>query len=611
MDLINDDPNEDGTWNFLEILNHEGPLRPGDQNYRNSAWNVLVLWETGEISWEPLNEFKVNNKASCALYGKKHNLLDQPGWKQFKSIANRSKHMMRLVNQAKLQSFRVTPVYMYGYQVPRNHEQAMELDLKNGNTKWRDSEILELKQILEYGTFNDMGRHGRAPSGYKKIKVHFVYAVKHDGRHKARLVAGGHLTATPIDSVYSSVVSLRGVRMVVFLAELNGLLVWATDIGNAYLKSNTAKLVYIIAGPEFGPLLEGHTLIIVKALYGLKSSGQRWWEVLADCLRQMNFFPSYAKRDIWMRDKGDHYEYIVVYVDNLAIASKDPQSIIDVLMGDFKFKLKGTGPLAFHLGCDYFRDKDGVLCFAPKKYIMKLSESYFRHFGDKPKPASSPLEKGDHPEMDTSKELDLEGIKIYQSLVGALQWAIQIGRLDITTAVMTMSSFRTNPQKGHLDRVKRICGYLLKMRNATIRFRTDEPDYSNLPPNDYDWDMSVYKGATEEIPSTMPRPLGKRVTTSTYYDANLYHDMISGKSVTGILHFFNKTPIDWFSKKQATVKTATFGSEFVAGRTAVEQIIDLRLTLRYLGVPIDGPTYVFGDNKTTVDASSLPSCTLA
>ena len=165
---------------------------------------------------------------------------------------------------------------MYGYQVPRSHEQAMELDMKNGNTKWRNSEILELSQVLGYGTFNDLGKGVRAPAGHKKISVHFVYTVKHNGRHKSRLVAGGHMTATPIDSVYSSIVSLRGVRIIVFLVDLNGLETWVTDIGNAYLESNTAEKVFIIAGPEFGPQLQGHTLVIVKALYGLKSSGQRW-----------------------------------------------------------------------------------------------------------------------------------------------------------------------------------------------------------------------------------------------------------------------------------------------------------------------------------------------
>jgi hypothetical protein len=86
-------------------------------------------------------------------------------------------------------------------------------------------------------------------------------------------------------------------------------------------------------------------------------------------------------------------------------------------------------------------------------------------------------------------------------------------------------------------------------------------------------------------------------------DANLMHDLTTGRSVTGILHFVNKTPIDWYSKKQATVETATYGSEFVAARTCVEQIIDLRNTLRYLGVPIREKSYMFGDNQSVVNSS--------
>ena len=75
---------------------------------------------------------------------------------------------------------------------------------------------MEHQQIEDYKTFRDLGRNAPIPKGFKRIRVHFVYAVKHDGRYKARLVAGGHLTDTPIDSVYSSVVSLRGLRLVVF-----------------------------------------------------------------------------------------------------------------------------------------------------------------------------------------------------------------------------------------------------------------------------------------------------------------------------------------------------------------------------------------------------------
>ena len=491
--------------------------------------------------------------------------MNTEGWKlpMIKKRAKTLKRLIRAANQAKLHSFRTKPVYMYGFQVPRNHEQAMELDAHNGNTMWRDAEVLELNQIDEYEVFINKGR-GYAPGpGWKKIRVHFVYAVKHDGRpsHKARLVAGGHLTDTPVDSVYSSVVSLRGIRLLTFIAELNKCEVWATDIGNAYLESHTKEKVYIVAGSEFGDR-EGCTLIISRALYGLKSSGLRWHERFADVLREMGFFPSRAEPDIWMRDKGDHYEYIAVYVDDLLIVSKKAQSIIDYLEKEAKFKLKGTGSISFHLGCDFFRDDDGVLCYAPRKYIEKVLNNYQRIYGSQPRQVSSPLVKGDHPELDTSELLDADNQKIYQSLIGSLQWAIQIGRFDVATAVMTLSRFRAAPRQGHLDRVKRICGYLSKMRHGIVRIRTEEPDYSAFPKKEFDWEYTCYHGAKELLPTDAPKPLGKRVVLTTYVDANLYHDLISGRSVTGILHMANKTPVDWFSKLQSTVETATFGSEY-------------------------------------------------
>ncbi len=123
--------------------------------------------------------------------------------------------------------------------------------------------------------------------------------MKHDGHHKSRLVANGHLTEVPLDSIYSGVVSLHGICLLVFLAELNDLDIWATDIGNAYLEAETQEKVYIIAGPEFGEL-EGHTLIIFKALYGLRTSGLHWHECFANCLRDMGFYPCKAEPDIWM-----------------------------------------------------------------------------------------------------------------------------------------------------------------------------------------------------------------------------------------------------------------------------------------------------------------------
>lgn len=410
--------------------------------------------------------------------------------------------------------------------------------------------------------------------------------------------------------MYSRVVSLRGLCIVLFLAELNGLPTcnglptWSTDIGNAYLEAETEEKVYVIGGPEFGTL-QGHTLVIVKALYGLRSSGLRWHEKFADCLRDLGFSQSKAEPDIWLRRAGDVYEYIAVYVDDLAMAMTDPAAFTTILQERYNFKLKGTGSITFHLGCDFFRDHTGVLCMSPHKYIEKMVDGYIRMFQSKPKATVySPLKHGDHPEMHDSPLLGPDAVLQYQSLIGSMQWAISLGHFDIATAVMTLSSFRAAPRDGHLDRAKRVVAYLVWMKQSAIRFRTERPDFSSLVAPLHSWQHSIYGDVREEIPSDIPIPLGKMVTLTHYVDANLLHDWVSGNSVTGVLHFINQTPIDWHTKKQATVETATYGSKFVAARTCVEQIVDLCNTLRYLGIPVDSHSHMFGDNKAVVDSST-------
>ncbi len=221
---------------------------------------------------------------------------------------------------------------------------------------------------------------------------------------------------------------------------------WATDVGSAYLESYTQEKVYIIAGPEFGEL-QNHILVVRKALYGLRSSGARWHDRFADCMRELGFQPCKAEPDIWMRPNGQRYEYVAVYVDDLALAMEKPQEFVDTLMNKYKFKLKGTGPITFHLGMDFHRDADGTLCITPNKYIEKMMGAYERMFGSSPiKNVSSPIERNDHPELDESEFLDADDTVKYQSLIGALQWLITIGRFDIQTAVMTLSSFRAAPR---------------------------------------------------------------------------------------------------------------------------------------------------------------------
>ena len=184
--------------------------------------------------------------------------------------------------------------------------------------------------MLDYKTFKDLGKDTPVPADYKKITAHLVFDYKpQDGRFKARYVTGGHLTNPPLEDVYSGVVSLCSLQLVFLLAELNGLIMFQADVGNAYLEATTCEKVCIIGGPKLADFgLQGHTLIIVKALYGLRSSRKAWHLRFADCLRDMGFEPCKADPDVWMRTNVDLWEYVCVYVDDLAVAVKEPKEFM-------------------------------------------------------------------------------------------------------------------------------------------------------------------------------------------------------------------------------------------------------------------------------------------
>ena len=132
-----------------------------------------------------------------------------------------------------------------------------------------------------------------------------------------------------------------------------------------------------------------------------------------------------------------------------------------------------------------------------------------------------------------------------------------------------MSRFRFAPKMGHIERMKSIYGYLSRTKHYALRFRTDEPNYLHLPALEYKW-TRIYGNVLEEIPMDAPEPLGKSVTTSTFLEPCLLHDLITGTSITAVLQSFDLTPGNWYSKRQATVENATYGSEFVATKTATE-----------------------------------------
>ena len=431
------------------------------------------------------------------------------------------------------------PVYQFGIQVPHNGKDDYELDKKNGNTKWQDAIQEEINSLLDYSTFEDKGKI-KYLTCYKNICVHFVFAVKHDLRHKARLVAGGHLTdPSTTDNTCSCVVSLCIMQIAIVAAELNNLDIMVGDVPSAYLEAYTQEKVCFIAGPEFEPL-EGHLLVIVQALYRLRTSGARWHDRSADAICIMGFYPCKADPDVWMTDCGTHYESVLVYVDDLMFIGKKTQDFFDSLKDEHGFKLKGVGKPSYHLGQDFFCDHDGSLAWGAQSYVEKKLIKYETKFGSKPKEYSTPMAKKDHQELDNSELLDDLGIKQYQSLIKALQWLVSLGRSDIHLGVATISIFRIAPCQGHLKRLKRMYGYLKQNPAGATRFCVKIPNHEAIAtPIQYDWSSSIYGNVKEELLPDMPTPRGKLVQASTYQDAYLHHDLVTGRAMSSIIHLVN------------------------------------------------------------------------
>jgi hypothetical protein len=141
---------------------------------------------------------------------------------------------------------------------------------------------------------------------------------------------------------------------------------------------------HIVAGPEFGQL-EGHYLIIIKALYGPRTSGLCWHECFANCLCNEGFSPCKAEADIWMRLNGNLYEYVATYVDDICLGMLDPKSFTDTLQKKYNFKLKGTGPIDFHLGQSFSWNDDGEMEISAKWYVDKMIDTYIQLYGEKPR----------------------------------------------------------------------------------------------------------------------------------------------------------------------------------------------------------------------------------
>jgi len=490
LEEVEDEDAHETLWFLENIVGHR-------LNHDERKCSVKVRWSTKEETWEPLDIIAVDDPVACAKHAKENDSLELPGWKRFKRLAAREKKFMRMLRQAHASKKKNATKHMFGARMPRNCQEALAFDKANGNAFWEDAAKKEMDQIKACNTFKDIGKGARVlRSGYQKVHVHLMHANKFDMRRKARSALSGQLTPPSDDKAHSGIVSLEGARTVLFLAELNELQLCAADIAQACLEANTREKLAIVGGPEFGEL-SGHTRILMKALHGARTSGNRFAEKLADDLLNLGFFQCQHDPAIWMRDCGDHCEHLCTWVDDLLFASKNPMWLMKALQDEpHGCTLKGVGFPSCCLGADIKRvDKDvvdkGVLTMGSTAHVKRSLENCERIVGLKPpEKVSQPVHPDCHPELDTADIMDSDGRQIYWSSIGMPQWAATLGRIDIHHATMCMSGFRAEPRQGHLQAVAKMFGCLDDCRSASIKFRTGIPDHSEIEkeqPVEFDW----------------------------------------------------------------------------------------------------------------------------
>jgi hypothetical protein len=598
------------------------------------GWKLKIQWQDGSFDWLPLSQLKESNPIEVAEYAFAHNINNEPAFNWWVTSVLRKRD--RLINK-----INTTPIRKYnmkfGVDVPTTFDEAMELDKYNGNTLWRDAIEKEMKVVdVAFKFLND---DEKMLPGYSKITCHLVFDVKFDLRRKARYVAGGHLAPKVSKFLtYSSVVSRESVRIAFTIAALNDLDVIMGDVSHAYLHAKTKEKAWFLAGPEFGPKA-GKQVLVVRALYGLPGSGNAWRAQLADTLRNhLGYKSTLADPDVWMKQEtklnGEkYYAYILVYVDDLLIIHEDPYKDMAKIKNHYPVTEKSIGPPKVYLGANIQQLKSNTTnkeCWGAsaeqyvREAVKNVKERVKRdgfHFNKKlSDPNYSPQSPFSNlkyrPELDTTEECNTSQLSFFQNLIGVLRWIVELGRIDINYEVSVLSQYLCSPRLGHLQQALHIFKYLDIHRENFISF---DPTPLNIeePVNKFDSPEArasqmkeYYPDAIDHIPPNAPEPLGKPIQINCFVDSDHAGNAVTRRSHTGILIFLNMAPTSWYSKRQNTVESSTYSSEFIALKTATEQIIALRYKLRMMGIPLEGAARVFCDNEAVYKNASDPTSTL-
>ena len=324
--------------------------RKGSRVHRatTKGWKLLCQWKDGSSDWVELRHLKDPNPIEVAEYAVANRIQEEPAFKWWVPETLQTRN--RIIGKVKSRYWWKTS-HKYGIRLPHSVKEALQIDKETGTDFWWQAIQREMKKVMVAFEYDDtlltpeQARTDKSKYvGFQEIACHIIFDVKMDLTQKARFVAGGHMTEAPASITYSSIVSRDSVRIAFLLAALNDLDIVACDVGNAYLNAPCRKKIWFVAGPEFGSR-QGTVVKVVRALYGLKSSGASWRAIMNTSILEMGFTSSIADPDVYLRpnakpDGSKYYEYILVYVDDVLIVSHSPNTHLERIKASLRTQPK-------------------------------------------------------------------------------------------------------------------------------------------------------------------------------------------------------------------------------------------------------------------------------
>ncbi|SGY49759.1 BQ5605_C001g00813 [Microbotryum silenes-dioicae] len=452
--------------------------------------------------------------------------------------------------------------------VPSNYEEAMASPEAD---KWIAAIKAELDAMARHQVLIDSD----LPSGARALGSKWVFTRKENAqgevtRYKARLVAQGFAQRPGIDynETFAPVARPSTMLSLVGTAAAQGLFLEQFDFDSAFLNGTMTEMVYMKYPKGWDRPQTGQALRLVKSMYGTKQAPREWNAAVNSLMVERGYKRSDADSCLYVKRVDEKFIYITLYVDDGMVASND-QEFLDSEIEAFNkvYKLKRLGPVKLFLGLEFERTSDYIFVHQ-SKYIRDLVAMYGGGSVSK-HPVKVPME----PRSDVEHSTDpFDDVALYQSAVGALQYAAHRARPDIVTSVRAAASKVSAPTQVDWIAVKRI----IRCLQGTV-----------------DWGLKFNHGGSTVF--------------ELYSDASWGDDMSTGKSIGAFVSILAGAAISWQSKQQSMVATSTTEAEILAASAAAKEAMWLRRLAADLELEQPKATLIWEDNQAVIAIALNPA----